>query len=135
MLNAPVVSLVSAVLLAGCQTSEGPLDWRRLGNVAGATVMAGGGLLLGGPAGAAAGLEIGSNLFARSGRQTPVTRYAGARERRSVSGARSAKPQQPVPAESAEIAAAKPQEADAPKPVPFIPAAAHGGKSAEMIGI
>ena len=135
MRNAPVVTLMSVVVLAGCQTSDGSLDWRRMGNVVGATVMAGGGLVLGGPAGAATGLDIGSSLFAKTGRQNPVTLTASTRQMHSSNAQRSAKTQQSGSVDSVAIVSPKPQEPDAPKPVQATPAATSGVRATETIGI
>lgn len=136
MRHAPVVTLMSAIFLAGCQTPDGSLDWRRMGNVAGTTVMAGGGLLLGGPAGAAAGFSIGSSLFDSTGRQVPATRTVNARQSYSSAAQRFAKTQSSAWASSAAMASPKPQEPDTPKPAPTLPAAtSSGAREVETIGI
>jgi hypothetical protein len=132
MRNAPVVTLMSAVFLAGCQASDGSLDWRRMGNVAGSTVMAAGGLLLGGPAGAAAGLTIGSNLFTNTGQQNLGTRAAYPRQMHSSNPQ---KVQRSGSVDSAAIASPKPQEPDTPKPVPAADVATSGIHATETIGI
>jgi hypothetical protein len=137
MRHAPVVTFMSAIFLVGCHAPDGSLDWRRMGNVAGTTVMAGGGLLLGGPAGAAVGFGIGSSLFDSTGRQVPATRTVNGRQSYSSVAQRSAKTQSPAAASSAATASTtKPQETDTPKPAPTLPTATSPGpKEAETIGI
>jgi hypothetical protein len=135
MRTASATALISVLLLAGCQTPNGGLDWRRMGNLATGTVMAGGGLLLGGPAGAAAGFGIGSNLFEVATR--PSAGSDSARQGRATFAQRppKAQPSSPAAHVAARTAPAPPApEADTPRSS-SLPATASGQPETETIGI
>jgi hypothetical protein len=131
-----VIAPISAILLGGCQSAGGSLDWHRAVLAVGRTAAAGGGLMLGGPAGAAAGLTIGSKLFDN----TTVERLLAARSAPRAVRPRMAQPSAPrLSSRSggpAPAASPAPQEAEKPKSPSTIPAATPGAHSkAETLDI
>jgi hypothetical protein len=126
-----VVPLISVVVLAGCQLPDGSVDWHRTALVAGRSVIAGGGLLLGGPTGAAAGLNIGSSLLGNTNNQSPAASAFKVRRRATPRSA-------PAPTIVGQEPAVPP-EREAPKPAPTLPAATlawfKAGSHAKLAGL
>jgi hypothetical protein len=116
------LALASVVLIAGCQSTNGSVDWRRTAMVAGKTVVAGGGLLLGGPAGAAAGLEVGSGIFSESASGVRLFGSASARATRPRMAQPVAKQPRPAPTDTPVIASPSPHEAETTTPAAIVPA-------------
>jgi hypothetical protein len=131
-----VIAPVSAILLAGCESAGGSMDWHRAVLAVGRTAAAGGGLLLGGPPGAAAGLTIGSQLF----NSEAAKGLFAARSAPRTAHPRMAQPSAPrVPPASggpAPVASPASQEAEEPRSLPAIPATTPGSHSkAETLDI
>jgi hypothetical protein len=120
-----IIAPVSAILLGGCQSAGGSMDWNRTALVVGRTVAAGGGLLLGGPPGAAAGLTIGSQLFNNATVQALFAAKSAPRFTRPRMAQPSASRLPPGSVDPRAAASPQPQEAETQKPS-TIPAATSG---------
>jgi hypothetical protein len=120
-----IIAAVSSILLAGCQSAGGSMDWNRTALVVGRTAAAGGGLLLGGPPGAAAGLTIGSQLFNNTTAQALFAAKSPPRFTRPRMAQPSASRLPPGPGDTRPAASPQPQETEKQKP-PTIPATTSG---------
>jgi hypothetical protein len=132
-----VVALVSTVFLMGCQSPDGSVDWHRTAAAASRVAMAGGGFLVGGPAGATAGFTLGSGLFGEAEKKSSLFDFLDTRSARPTAPRRLAKGQMLArPSTKAANAAPAPRKPETEAPPPEVPAKTQAGhETADVLAI